>query len=157
MGNLWADAYKNYHASQTPEEEPKYFKVIIAGGRDFCMDEKGNMLPPTDMRVMDAFLKIAKMLQKYEHVEIVSGKAKGADTIGEWFAGMNTNQIKVKGFPADWDKYGRGAGPIRNREMAKYADALIAFWDGKSKGTENMIETARNLGLKVKVYHYEHE
>lgn len=62
---------------------------------------------------------------------------------------------KLKIFPADWDKYGRRAGPIRNREMAEYADALLAYWDGKSRGTKNMIEEARARGLKVSIKIFE--
>ena len=58
---------------------------------------------------------------------------------------------QIKRFPADWGKYGKKAGIIRNRAMAEYADALLAYWDGKSSGTRNMIEIARELGLKVGV------
>jgi len=54
-------------------------------------------------------------------------------------------------FPAEWNKFGKAAGPKRNKEMAIAADALIAFWDGKSRGTKNMIELAKQKGLKVKV------
>jgi hypothetical protein len=57
-------------------------------------------------------------------------------------------------FPADWKTHGKAAGPIRNRQMAKNAEALIALWDGNSRGTKNMIETATKLGLKVYVKRY---
>lgn len=57
-------------------------------------------------------------------------------------------------FKADWDKHGKAAGFKRNTEMAKYADALIAFWDGKSKGTKHMIDTAKSHNLKVRVIAY---
>ena len=56
--------------------------------------------------------------------------------------------------PADWEKYGRSAGPKRNAQMAEIANALIAFWDGQSRGTKNMIETAKQKGLIVKVVNY---
>lgn len=81
--------------------------------------------------------------------EIVHGGAVGIDAAahaaceGHW---------PVKVFPADWKTHGKAAGPIRNRQMADYADALIAVWDGKSRGTANMIEEAKKRGLKVFVY-----
>lgn len=61
----------------------------------------------------------------------------------------------MKRFPADWGKYGKSAGVLRNKQMAEYADGLIAFWDGKSRGTANMIETAKGLGLRVRVARYD--
>ena len=81
--------------------------------------------------------------------EVVCGLAKGADTWGaEWARGLN---IPVKEFPADWNKYGRAAGPIRNKQMADYADAAIVFiWDN-SRGSKNMIETMQKLGKPVYV------
>ena len=81
---------------------------------------------------------------------IISGTAKGADQLGEQWA--RENSVPVKQFKPDWSQYGKAAGPKRNREMAENADALIALWDGKSKGTKNMIETAEKLGLKVYVH-----
>ena len=66
-----------------------------------------------------------------------------------------TDYYTIERHPADWDQYGRSAGMIRNREMAKAADSLIAFWDGKSKGTANMIQTSEKMGLAVKVVRYE--
>ena len=57
-------------------------------------------------------------------------------------------------FLAQWDKYGRQAGPMRNRQMAENADALIAYWDGESRGSKNMIEEAKKRGLKVAVKYY---
>ena len=65
--------------------------------------------------------------------------------MGERFAGEYGLKLKV--FPADWNKHGRAAGPIRNRDMAEYADCLVAFEGGR--GTQNMIKTAKELGLKV--------
>lgn len=110
-------------------------KVIIAGGRDFNDYE---------------FLKqvCSKLSELDSEIEIVSGGAKGADALGERFANEMGYALKV--FPADWSE-GRKAGPIRNSQMANYADALIAFWDGKSKGTKNMIDLATKRGLGVKV------
>ena len=84
--------------------------------------------------------------------EVVSGDARGADELGARWA--TYNNIHVNHFPADWDYYGHAAGFIRNIEMADSADALIAFWDGKSHGTKHMIEIAKNKGLNVKVVEY---
>lgn len=110
-------------------------KVIIAGGRD----------------VFD-FDAVSEAVKKshYAISEVVSGGAQGADHLGEIYAAENNIPVKV--FPANWDKHGRSAGPIRNGEMAEYADALIAIWDGKSRGTKNMIEQATEKGLQVYVY-----
>lgn len=80
--------------------------------------------------------------------EFVSGGALGVDSSGEWFAKHET-RIPVKVFKADWDKHGKAAGPIRNAEMADYADALILVWDGTSSGSKNMLVTAQKKGLKI--------
>lgn len=85
-------------------------------------------------------------------VEIVSGTARGADRLGERFA--HEFGCKLKQFPADWSK-GRQAGMLRNIEMGNYADALVAFWDGKSRGTKFMIDYAKKKKLKVKVIRYD--
>lgn len=82
--------------------------------------------------------------------EVVSGTARGVDTIAENIAA--TKGYPVKLFPADWDKYGKPAGAIRNKEMADYADALIAVWDGESKGTRHMIETMNRANKPVLLY-----
>ena len=74
---------------------------------------------------------------------------RGVDSMGEEWA--KSKSIPVRRFPADWDGLGKAAGFIRNAEMADYADALIAVWDGKSRGTANMIEVAKKKGLKVHV------
>lgn len=85
--------------------------------------------------------------------EIVSGGARGVDQLGERFG--KKFDVPVKIFLANWEKYGRMAGIMRNREMAEYANALIAIWDGQSRGTANMIEEAKKRNLKVYVYIYE--
>jgi len=82
--------------------------------------------------------------------EVISGTARGADSAGEHWA--NALDIPVKRFPADWDKHGRSAGYLRNEEMANHADALVAVWDGSSRGTKHMIDIARRKGLEVFVY-----
>ena len=113
-------------------------KVIVAGGRDFS-----NYI---------LLKESCDSLIKDKVTEIVSGKAKGADSLGEKWA--NENNIKIAPFPANWDKHGKSAGYIRNSEMANYGECLIAFWDGKSKGTKNMIDIATNKGLEVHVINY---
>lgn len=82
--------------------------------------------------------------------EIVSGTARGVDKDGEYYA--RCNKLSLKQFPANWNLYGKAAGHIRNKEMALYADALVAVWDGKSPGTKNMIETMKSLNKPVYVY-----
>jgi glycerophosphoryl diester phosphodiesterase len=82
--------------------------------------------------------------------EVVSGTARGADTFGEMWA--MRNNIPIKRFPANWKKLGRRAGIERNKEMADYADALVAIWDGMSKGTQHMIKDAESKGLRVYIH-----
>ena len=84
--------------------------------------------------------------------EVVSGKARGADSLGELWA--NENNVKLSDFPADWDRYGKRAGYVRNEEMGHYADKAIIFWDGASKGTKNMIDIMKKLKKPCKVYLY---
>lgn len=106
-------------------------KVIIAGSRHMSLDD---------------FHLIQKAVDysEWEITEVVCGMAKGADLMGaDWAL---RNQIPVKEFPADWTKYKKAAGPIRNKQMADYADALIVFiWDG-SRGSQNMLDTMKKLG-----------
>ena len=116
-----------------------YMKVIIAGGRDF---KDYNRLK----EVCD------KILINQNNIEIISGTAGGADTLGERYA--QEKGYEVKKFPAKWDEYGKKAGYLRNQEMGEYADGLIAFWDGQSKGTKHMIDIANKKGLKVRVISY---
>jgi len=118
------------------------FRVIIAGGRDF---DNFRFLCKTCMH----------MLQNKENVTVVSGCSEGADKFGEKFAKFIGYEIKE--FPANWNEFGKAAGPIRNRQMAEYADALIAFWDGESTGTAYMIEEAEKRNLKVIVKKYKVE
>jgi hypothetical protein len=118
------------------------FRIIVAGSRYF---DDFDLL----CEKLDFFLR-----EKEGMVTIVSGAAKGADLLGEKYAEMRG--YYVQRYPADWDKYGRGAGPIRNKQMAKDADALVAFRkkpDGTA-GTNNMIKTAKDIGLKVRIVNY---
>ena len=85
----------------------------------------------------------------FNMIEIVSGTANGADKLGEKYA-LETI-FNLKKMPANWDLYGKSAGYVRNEEMAKYADACVCFWDGKSKGTKHMIDLARKYNLILKI------
>lgn len=114
-------------------------KVIIAGSRNF-----------NDYEKLCVFCD--KILCNQTNIEVVSGTANGADKLGEKYA--NERGYSIKQFPADWDKYGKGAGFRRNSQMAEYADALIVFWDGLSKGTKHMIDLARRSNLKIKVKYF---
>lgn len=119
------------------------YKVIIAGGRNFS--------DYTLLKEKCDFYLQNKL--KEGRVVIVSGHASGADALGERYA--RERHLSLEAHPADWNNYGHAAGPIRNTEMAETADALIAFWDGESRGTKNMIDTAKSKGLKVAVVRYE--
>ena len=123
------------------EDRPIY-KIIIAGGRDF-MDY--NLLKEKTNKI----LQEKKVTHK---IVIISGCARGADTLGLRYA--SENAFDVEEYPADWDKYGKKAGYMRNVEMAENADALIAFWDGKSKGTKHMIDIATERNLPTRVIRY---
>lgn len=117
------------------------FKVIVAGTRTF---KDYDYLKET----LDKILS-----KRLPNVEIVSGTAVGADKLGEQYA--KEHNLNIKQFPADWNSYGKSAGPRRNKQMAEYADACVVFWDGKSKGTKSMIQFATELGLPIRVVHYE--
>jgi len=82
--------------------------------------------------------------------EVVCGEAPGVDKMGRYWA--EQHKIPIKSFPADWDSDKRMAGFKRNVQMAEYADALIAVWDGWSTGTAHMIATAAFMGMPVMIY-----
>lgn len=119
------------------------FKVIIAGGRDFNNYELLS-------QKCDKYLR--NKIWFDECIVIISGHAKGADSLGEKYA-------KEKGFildinPPEWDKYGKSAGFKRNKTMVDKADAAICFWDGKSKGTKNTIDLCKEKGIPVRIVYY---
>jgi hypothetical protein len=110
-------------------------KVIIAGSRTVTNNKA---------------LTLAIQLAKFDITEVVCGCAPGPDTMGRGWAIQR--QIPVKLMPPDWEKYGKRAGYVRNEEMAKYADALIAIWDGHSRGTLHMVECMVALQKKYYVH-----
>lgn len=123
-------------------EGREYFKVIVAGGR---MMNNYELLKSK----LDAILvNKAKQFK----IQIVSGTANGADRLGERYA--KERGYSIKQFPADWDGFGKRAGYLRNAQMADYADALVAFWDGESKGTNHMIELGKSKNIMVAVVKY---
>lgn len=107
-------------------------KTIVAGSRSI-----------TDYDLVARAIRASGL----DITEIVSGTARGVDSLGERYA--KENGLPVAYFPADWTGVGRGAGYVRNFKMAEYADALIAIWDGESRGTAHMIEVAKNNGLVI--------
>lgn len=118
-------------------------RLIIAGSRTIDDYEMVN----------DALLNSPWAVNNLQHgqriEEIVHGGAEGVDTIAGEVA--EEHDIPVKVFDPQWEKYGKAAGPERNRIMAQYSDSLMAIWDGESKGTEDMIEKALSHGLDVYV------
>lgn len=113
-------------------------KTIIAGMRDF--------------HHYPTLLRAVKLCPWYIST-VVSGGATGVDKLGELFA--TDHDLPIQSFPVtreQWNEFGKKAGPMRNRQMAENAEALLAIWDGKSRGTKNMIETAQAKGLHVHVY-----
>ncbi len=117
------------------------FNVIIAGSRNF-----------NDYDLLKS--KCLYYLQnKLSNITIISGIANGADKLGERFA--KEYNLSIKQYPADWNKYGKSAGYLRNIEMAENAHAVIVFWDGKSKGTKHMIDISKKYNLLLKIVKYE--
>jgi len=114
-------------------------RIVIAGSRDY-----NNYTQAKEF--IDSVLN---PIQAENKIIIVSGGCRGADLLGERYA--RENGFEIEKHPADWNKYGLKAGPLRNEEMAKVADYVICFWDGKSKGTKNMIETAKKHKKLVKI------
>jgi hypothetical protein len=115
-------------------------RIIIAGGRDFkdfeLMKDK-----------LDKLLPLGRL-----RITVLSGRANGADKLGERYAHLRN--LNIDYYPARWDIYGIRAGFMRNEEMAGKATHLFAFWDGKSKGTKHMIDTARKKGLVTIIIRY---
>lgn len=115
-------------------------KLIVAGGRDF------------DFCDMVRQCIELEYLPFYENLTIITGGARGADRCGKLAA--EALYLPNWEYMAEWDLYGKSAGYRRNVLMAEQADALLAFWDGESKGTKHMIDIATERGLEVNVKRY---
>jgi len=87
----------------------------------------------------------------WDITRVVSGTAMGADKLGEQWA--FANDVPVSLYKPAWGRLGKRAGFIRNTQMAEHSEALLALWDGESKGTKHMIDIASKKGLVVYVYH----
>jgi len=115
-------------------------KIVIAGSRGYTNYEQAS----TYLNACFQRLGLPK-----EDITIISGACRGADSLGERFA--VENGIQLIRVPADWRIYGKGAGPKRNRTMVDMCDYIICFWDGKSAGTESLIEYARQKNKPVMI------
>lgn len=93
--------------------------------------------------------EVNKLLE--QPTRILSGGAQGADALGERYA--QEHGLGLWRFPADWSKHGRAAGPLRNALMVEHADALLAFWDGVSRGTKDVITKAHRKDMPVFIVH----
>jgi hypothetical protein len=111
-------------------------KVIIAGSRNII--------------AYPGLIQRAVEQSNFKVHEVVSGTARGIDRLGECWAVQYDKPIRR--FPADWDNLGKSAGFRRNEQMADYADALIAVWDGQSNGTKHMISQMTLRGKPVFVF-----
>lgn len=115
--------------------------LIIAGSRGF-----------NDYAELDRVLRELGVYDKRKSVTIISGGARGADTLGQQWA--SEHDIPVIIMPARWDLYGKSAGYRRNVEMAKQATHALVCWDGQSKGSQHMIDIAKDRGLKLYTFLY---
>jgi YspA, cpYpsA-related SLOG family len=118
---------------------------IVAGGRHF-----------QDYKLLRS--KLLYIFSNYDlkDVTIVSGGAKGADSLGERFAKEFSNKgVSLLRKPADWKTFGKRAGYLRNAEMAEISNACVCFWDGESAGTKHMIDIATERGLMLQIIRYE--
>ncbi len=117
-------------------------RIIVAGCRSF-----------DDYKLLSDTLNCCLQIYDFD-MEIVSGTCRGADQLGERYA--QEHKLCCKRFPANWKRFDKAAGPIRNRQMAEYATHLVAFWDGNKihSGTWDMIRTATKLGLNVEIIQF---
>lgn len=118
------------------------YYLIVAGGRDYN---------DCDRIVQELFALTTNELKEFQ-VEIIHGAARGADQQAD-IAARRLNLTRHP-CPAEWDKHGKSAGPIRNRKMGDVAHGLLVFWDGESKGTADMIKYMRLLNKDVRIINY---
>ena len=120
----------------------KNYRLVVAGSRNF--NDYGLLCTTLD--------EVVGELKSEYNITIVSGTANGADRLGEKYA--EKHGLKIERHPANWGRYGRGAGPIRNAEMVKESDGVIVFWNGESSGAKNIIDCAKAENHLIKVVKY---
>ena len=114
-------------------------RVVVAGTRNY-----------ENYDVAKAYIEACiKEIRKHYTLVFLSGGCRGADSLGERYA--KENGFKIERYLADWNKYGKAAGPKRNMQMAKSCDFCICFWDGKSRGTASMISYAKQFKKPIKI------
>lgn len=114
-------------------------KIVVAGSREY-----------TNYNEAKKFIdKCLSRIRENNEIVIISGGARGADALGERYA--KENNLKIEQYHADWETYGRSAGPIRNKIMAQNCNYVICFWDGKSRGTKTMIEYAKQYNKEIRI------
>jgi len=118
------------------------FRVIVAGSRSFN----------NEILLREKLDTLLSLKVDTHRVVIVSGGARGADLLGEGYASFRG--FSCERYPAQWDKFGKKAGLLRNEQMARVADALAAFWDGSSRGTKHMIDVMQRAGKLVEVVQF---
>lgn len=111
-------------------------RIIIAGSRSF--DDYALLCKTMD-----------RLVAKLSKVIVISGTAKGADSLGEKWAYSRWHTVER--YHPDYSKHGKSAPLIRNTEMVNNAEAAVLFWDLESTGTEDLIKKARKKGLRVKI------
>lgn len=116
-------------------------RLAIVGSRTF-----------NDYATLNMILNKFKSEYSLKYIQIISGGARGADAFGERYA--NINNIPTKIFRADWNKYGKKAGIIRNVAIIKNCDICIAFWDGESHGTAHDLELCNKHDKECWVYNF---
>ena len=110
-------------------------RAAIVGSRDF-----------NDYNMLVEYIYNICIENNYSITEIVSGGARGADKLGEQFA--NNYNLKLTVFKADWNKYGKRAGFVRNVDIINNCDICFAFWDGESHGTKHDIDLCKDYNKK---------
>lgn len=114
-------------------------KIVVGGCRDFF-----------DYSLISSHLDA--LLEGYPSTDTIvflSGHCSGVDQLTERYAAEHCYSVML--FPAEWNRYGRAAGPIRNKSMVEIADHIVAFWDGHSRGTASLIRLARKSGKPVTI------
>ena len=119
----------------------KLIKLVIVGSRTF-----------NNYSLATAVINKIATEYGYKYIEIVSGGAKGTDAIGELYA--DSNGIPKKIFPADWKKWGKRAGFVRNVDIIDNCDVCICFWDGESHGTKHDIELCEQKHKPCHIYNF---